>query len=124
MYPSADARQLLILLRIGTDLDIVGDVTVTVNDPSELLAWTNLMPDCALLAWRAADSGRRYVNVSAHRQRNPVHGHITAVLRADDHREFWDELIPETDLPPGTEQVLIRRDLARAWNAMSITPPD
>lgn len=124
MYPSADARQLLILLRIGADLDIVGDVTVTVNDPSELLAWANLVPEPAFLAWRATDSGRRYIHVTANHQRTPVHGQITAVLRAEDHRAFWDKLLPGADLEPGTEQTLIRRDLTRAWNATPITPPD
>ena len=124
MYPSADARQLLILLRIGTDLDIVGDVTVTVNDPSELLAWANIVPDPSFLAWRAADSGRRFVHVTAYHQRTPVHGQVTAVLRAEDHRTFWEELLPGGDLEPGTEQTLDRADLARAWNAMPVTPPE
>ena len=38
MYPAKDARELAILLRISRELDVVGDVTATVDNPSELLA--------------------------------------------------------------------------------------
>lgn len=38
MYPCKEARELAILLRISRELDIVGDVTATVESPSELLA--------------------------------------------------------------------------------------
>lgn len=34
MYPSKEARELAILLRISRELDIVGDVTATVESPS------------------------------------------------------------------------------------------
>ena len=43
MYPSQDARELAILLRISRELDIVGDVTATVDNPSELLAWATTL---------------------------------------------------------------------------------
>ena len=34
MYPSENARQLSILLRTSRELDIVGDVTATTDNPS------------------------------------------------------------------------------------------
>jgi hypothetical protein len=45
MYPAKDARELGILLRISRDLDVVGDVTATVDNPSELLAWALVLAD-------------------------------------------------------------------------------
>lgn len=36
MYPSGDTRQLSLLLRAARELDIVGDVTATVDHPSDL----------------------------------------------------------------------------------------
>ncbi len=53
MYASADARQLAVLLRISRTMDIVGDVSVTVDNPSELLAWANILKEPTVLAWRA-----------------------------------------------------------------------
>ena len=49
MYPSQDARELSVLLRISRELDIVGDVTATVDAPAELLAWANILTDPARL---------------------------------------------------------------------------
>ncbi|MCW2808775.1 MAG: hypothetical protein JWQ93_2730, partial [Marmoricola sp.] len=43
MYPSKEARELAILLRISRELDIVGDVSATVDNPSELLAWAAVL---------------------------------------------------------------------------------
>ena len=48
------------LLRISRDLDIVGDVTATVDSPSALLAWTHALPEPIIRAWRADDSATRY----------------------------------------------------------------
>ena len=39
MYRAQAARELSILLRISRELDVVGDVTAIVDNPSELLAW-------------------------------------------------------------------------------------
>ena len=55
MYPSREARELAILLRISRDLDICGDVTATVDSPSELLAWADILSERSIRAWRAQD---------------------------------------------------------------------
>ena len=116
MYSSDDPRQIGVLLRISRSLDVVGDVTVNVDDPSELLAWANTLPEPAALAWRAVDSEKRYAQVSASHRRRPVHGTITAVLCCEQHRTFWDELLgPE--LEPGTEKSISVEDLSQAWAA-------
>lgn len=123
MYPSQKARELSVLLRISRDLDIVGDVSATVDNPSELLAWSSLLDDPSILAWRAEDSGQRYIHVTALHEREPVRGRVTAVLRGEQHRHFWEQLLPD-DLEPGKEQPLSRSALSQAWTAMPITPPD
>ena len=69
MYPSKDARELAILLRISRELDIVGDVSATVDNPSELLAWAALLTDATIAAWRGHDSGHRYLQVTAAHRR-------------------------------------------------------
>ena len=69
MYPTKDARELAILLRISRELDIIGDVTATVDNPSELLAWALILSSPHIVAWRAGDSGHRYLQVSAHQPR-------------------------------------------------------
>ncbi|HEX6403247.1 MAG TPA: hypothetical protein VF003_08855 [Pseudonocardiaceae bacterium] len=38
-------HHLVTLLRIGVELNIVGDVTVTVDTPSVLLAWAHALPE-------------------------------------------------------------------------------
>jgi len=53
MYPTKDARELAILLRISRELDIIGDVTATVDNPSELLAWALILSSPHIVAWRA-----------------------------------------------------------------------
>ena len=122
MYPSQEARELSILLRISRELDIVGDVTVTVDAPSEILAWASILTDPAVVAWRAEDSGPRYLQVTAVREREPIRGRISAVLHCEQHRAFWDELLPE-DIPPGSKETLTPTDLSAAWSAMPLTPP-
>ena len=50
MLRAGDARELSILLRISSELDILGDVTATVDNPSELLAWARTLNQPAVLA--------------------------------------------------------------------------
>lgn len=122
MHSSDDPRQIGVLLRISRSLDIVGDVSVNLDDPSELLAWATTLPDPAALAWRAMDSEKRYVQVSAKHHRSPVHGTITAVLCCEHHRTFWDELL-DADLEPGSEQAISIEALSQAWaSAVPLTP--
>jgi hypothetical protein len=102
MSHSLDAHQLSTLLRISSELDIVGDVTATVATPSDLLAWAHALPEPSICAWRADDSGNRYVQVSATCHRNPLHGQFTAVLTGDDHRPFWAALLPRVISPQVT----------------------
>lgn len=123
MYPSREARELAILLRLARELDVCGDVTATVDNPSELLAWTTILADPAITAWRAQDSGCRFVEVSAEHRRAPVRGHVSAVMSCENHPQFWDELRLD-DLEPGRTRALTARDLAKAWESMPITPPD
>lgn len=122
MYPSSEARQFAIMLRISRSLDICGDVTATVDNPSELLAWATVLDAPNVRAWRAQDSGYRYIQVEAEHHRAPVRGHVAAVLHCDQHREFWDEC-GSGELRPGETKALSVPDLAHAWEAMPITPP-
>jgi hypothetical protein len=119
MYRSSDTHQLSILLRISSELDIVGDVTATVHNPADLLAWASLLPEPTICAWRSG-SGHRYVQVSARHDRLPVHGRITAVLAADAHIGFWNELVHHAPAP-GDRQELSLKDLSRAWEATPLT---
>ncbi len=123
MYPSKDARELAILLRISRDLDIVGDVSATVDNPSELLAWASVLAEPTAVAWRAKDSGHRYVHVTADHRRAPIHGCVAAVLPCDQHPEFWSALDLDA-VEPGQTRTLTLRTLSAAWTAMPITPPD
>ena len=124
MYPSADQRELTVLLRIARDLDIIGDVSVTVDNPSELLAWADVLPEPGVVAWRTRDSGKRFAQVSTSHGRSPIHGEVTVVLGCEQHRAFWDELVGRTDLEPGATRVLSVKALSSAWDAMPITPPE
>jgi hypothetical protein len=119
MYPSADSHQLSILLRISAELDIVGDVTATVDSPADLLAWANTLPEATIGAWRS-HAGSRFVQVTTPHNRFPVHGRITAVLSCDQHTRFWNELPNAEALEPGAEQQLHRTDLSHAWEAMPL----
>jgi hypothetical protein len=122
MYPSQNTRELGILLRISRELDIVGDVTATVDNPSELLAWAAVLDDATIAAWRGQDSGHRYVQVTADHHRTPVHGRVAAVLPCEQHREFWQALDLD-ELPPGQTHSLTVTDLSDAWSVMPLTPP-
>src|SRR6478609_640835 len=123
MYPSKDARELAILLRISRELDIVGDISATVDNPSELLAWATILTNPAIVAWRAKDSGNRFLQVTADHERAPVHGRVTAVLPGDHHPEFWNALGLD-DLAAGSRKHLNIKALSDAWAAMPITPTD
>ncbi len=123
MSSSADERQLAVLLRISQSLDIVGDVSVTVDNPSELLAWANVLPDPTIFAWRGHVSGKRFIHVTAVNGTNPIHGRATAALRADQHMRYWEALLPD-DLEPGEEQSLEIRQLAKAWEVMPVDVPE
>ena len=105
MYPSKDARELAILLRISRELDIVGDISATVDNPSELLAWATILADPAIVAWRAKDSGHRYLQVTADHARAPIRGRVSAVLPAEQHREFWHALGLDELAPSGREHL-------------------
>jgi hypothetical protein len=123
MYPTAKARELAILLRISRELDVCGDLTATVDNPSELIAWGSVLADPKVLAWRAHDSGCRFVQVGADHHRAPVRGHVTAVLSCEQHPEFWDAL-PLDNLEAGVTRPLTIRHLTQAWETMPISPPD
>ena len=124
MPPSADERQLAVLLRISQSLDIVGDVSATIDNPSELVAWAHVLPEPSIFAWRGHVSGKRYVHVTGVNGTNPVHGRVTAALRADDHPVFWKALIPEGDLDLGDERTISVQQLAQAWEATPVEVPD
>lgn len=121
MYPAKDARELAILLRISRELDVVGDVTATVDNPSELLAWALVLSGPQVLAWRATDSGHRYLQVSAHRKRAPVRGNVTAVLNCEQHTGYWNALQLH-ELTPGGRRELSKEALSAAWATMPLTP--
>jgi hypothetical protein len=123
MYPSKDARELAILLRISRELDIVGDVSATVDNPSELLAWAHVLTGATITGWRAEDSGHRYVQVTADHPRAPIRGRVAAVLPCETHPEFWHALNLD-DLEPGHTRTLTIRDLSDAWATMPVTPAD
>lgn len=120
MYPAKDARELAILLRISRELDVVGDVTATVDNPSEILAWALVLSRPDILAWRANDSGHRYLQVSAHRSRAPVRGLVTAVLPCEQHQEYWTALGLD-QLANGDRQALSVDALSAAWAVMPLT---
>jgi len=121
VYPSENAHQLSVLLRTSRELDIVGDVTATVDHPADLLAWSDLLPNPIVYAWRT-HSGSRYVQVTSRYNHDPIHGRVAAVLAADPHREFWGELVRDGDLGPGQEHPVTPRELAAAWAAMPLAP--
>jgi hypothetical protein len=123
MYPSPDARELTVLLRICREIDVVGDVTATVDSPSELLAWASVLSDAQIVGWRAKDSGHRYVQVTAERRTAPVRGRVTAVLPCEQHRQFWDAL-GLGDLSPDGNEHLDVAALSKAWSAMPVTPSE
>ena len=121
MYPAKDARELAILLRISRELDVVGDVTATVDNPSEVLAWALVLSEPAIVAWRADDSGHRYLQVTADRSRAPIRGRIAAVLPCEQHQEFWTALGLD-QLANGDRRVLSIDALSTAWAVMPVSP--
>lgn len=123
MYPSKDARELALLLRISCELDIVGDVSATVDNPSELIAWAAILADATIAAWRGQDSGHRYLQVTAEHRRAPVRGRIAAVLPCEQHQEFWQALHLDK-LGPGQTRNLAAADLSTAWSTLPLTPPE
>ena len=124
MTTSPGSRELSSLLRLGQSLDIVGDVSVTVEHPSQLLAWANALNSPSIFAWRGHVSGKRFVHITAVNGTTPVHGRITAALRADEHPGFWRTLLPEEDLEPGEELTLTPQDLATAWERSPLDVPE
>ncbi len=123
MYSSQEEREIAILLRISRELDVCGDLTATVSDPSELIAWANVLTEPAIVAWQATDSGNQFVQVSADHQRAPVRGRVAAVLACDRYPEFW-EALALGELPSGRAHPLSLKDLGAAWEALPLTPPD
>jgi len=101
------------LLRSSLELDVVGDVTATVAHPSDLLAWSVALVQPEVSGWRTADSGHRYVQVAAARDRPPVRGFVSAVLDCEMHRSFW-EALGLGDLTPGGRRALTVRGLGEA----------
>jgi hypothetical protein len=123
MYPSKDARELSVLLRISREIDIVGDVSATMDNPSELLAWASILSEAEIVAWRSKDSGHRYLQVTADRHTAPVRGRVTAILPCEQHPEFWNALgLEGLDNPAVTH--LSRSALSKAWSDMPIRPPE
>lgn len=120
MYPSDNARQLYLLLRTSKELDLVGDVTVTVDNPSELLAWAYVLGDPVVRAWRSA-SGKRYIQVTTDYNRAPIRGRVAAVLMCETHQEFWGEL-GGASVREGEQRDLKVKDLSEAWAVMPLTP--
>ncbi len=110
----------MVLLRISPEIDVVGDVTATVEDPSGLLAWAVVLKECKALAWRSDDSGRGYVQVAAHHARAPIRGQVTAVLAGDRHPAYWSALGLD-DLLPGESRHLEVEALSAAWDVMPTT---
>ena len=123
MYPAKDARELAILLRISRELDIVGDVTATVDNPSELLAWALVLTDAEVLAWRSDESEHRYLQVTADRHRPPIRGTVAAVLDGEHHPEYCKALGLDK-LTRGERKKLTIGDLSAAWAVMPITPTE
>lgn len=111
------AEQITSLLRVSSAIDLVGDVTVTVGHAADLVAWTQVLSEPVVTAWRATDSGNRFAQVSAHSAHTPVHGHITAVLDCDRHRDLWTVLLDNGDLDPGSRVPLSAKRLTEAWIA-------
>jgi hypothetical protein len=121
MYPAKDARELAILLRISRELDVVGDVTAIVDNPSDILAWALILNRPQVLAWRATDSGHPYLQVSAQRKRAPIRGNITAVLDCERHADYWNAL-QIGELSPGGRRELSTDALSSAWATIPLTP--
>ena len=123
MFESSEERQMGVLLRISQTIDIVGDISLTVANPSELIAWANTLTEPMIFAWRGHVSGNRFVHVTAVHGKAPIHGRVTAALTADDHMTFWKALVAG-DLEPGEERSLTSNELVDAWDATPVEFPD
>ena len=123
MYPAKDAHELAILLHTARDLDIFGDMTATVAGPSELLTWALILSRPEVVAWRSRDFGRRYLHVTAGRNRAPRCGQVTAVLDCEQHRDFW-RAIGLDDLTHGARRNLGTAALSADCHLAPLTPPD
>ena len=123
MYPNHAARELGVLLRLSQEIDVVGDLTAIVSNPSELLAWASTLAEPTVVAWQATDSGRRYVQVTAAHRHAPIRGRVSAVLHCEHHPEFWRELTADHDVTAGRQVSLTLKDLSRAWDVMPVAPP-
>jgi hypothetical protein len=123
LYPPEDARELTVLMRLSRVLDVVGDVTATVDGPSELIAWILVLGRPEIVAWRAEQTGHRYIQATAQRDRAPVRGMLTALLPCEHHRGFWRALGLD-DLAEGERRSLKGTDLSTAWETMPITTED
>jgi hypothetical protein len=123
LYPPEDARELTVLMRLSRELDVVGDVTATVDGPSELIAWILVLGGPEIVAWRAEHTGHRYIQATAQRDRAPVRGMLTALLPCEHHRGFWRALGLD-DLAEGERRTLKGTDLSTAWETMPITTED
>lgn len=88
MSTSIDAHQLSTLLRISSELDIVGDVTATVTTPSELLAWAHALPEPTIRAWRpktpttATSTSAPPATVTPSMARSPPYSPATPITRS------------------------------------------
>jgi hypothetical protein len=119
VYGSADLHELSMLhSSSGLDINVVGDVTATVDGPTDLLAWAKELSAPRIVIWRA-HSGGRYIQVTASATASPG-GRVSALLCCDPHPHFWNELVDTSDLTAGRERVLSPRDLSRtcAWDAI------
>ncbi len=104
------------LVQRALTIDIVGDVTSTVDTSEDLVAWTNLLIRPVILAWRSFDDGHRYLQVQAPHPGPPVNGHVIIQMPCEAHSPFWSALVCE-ELPPGTERELDRHTMLSAWMA-------
>lgn len=109
-------------LRISREIDVVGDVSATVDNPSELLAGATVLTDPTVAAWGGHEAGHRYCQVTAPHTGPPVHDRVTAVLHCDQHRYYWHALDLE-ELGPGQTRNLNVGRLSAAWSLMPTTPP-
>lgn len=120
MSDATTHKSLSRLLQHSLSLDIVGDATVAVRRPGELIEWTDLLAHPLIVAWRCADTGSRFVDAYARQASPPINGHVTIHFLCEDHLEFWAALVTG-DLALGVEREIDRRALRSAYNR---TGPD
>ena len=117
--PSNRAHQIAVLLRASRELDVIGDVSVVVDSPGELIAWAGLLPSPTMIIWRAEETGRRYVCLTAMHREAPIRGRIMITLDGDRHPGLWRRLLAgRGELPPGTEHVADAGRLIDAWHPL------